>query len=125
MFKRKALLVLAALTFLNYFLYSTETLNIVNYLSQLKLPSESNKTILFYNGYFHNKKWGSNVDTYTINEPRSDDCPYVNCIFTHDRKYLADILEYDGVIFHREFHPQAPELSKRNPQQLFIMATRE
>lgn len=85
-----------------------------------------NKTILFYTKFWsHLPRWGQNVDTYTIDQPASEKCPIVNCIFTHDKKYFKNFSDFDAVIFHRSLKQKWKHPRNRKPHQLFIMATRE
>ncbi|CAG9810433.1 unnamed protein product [Chironomus riparius] len=54
------------------------------------------------------------------------ECPVTNCIFSHNRKYLSSVADYDAVVFHvaEPFDVRdVPKIRKEN--QIYIMANQE
>lgn len=132
MYKRyKILLPLFFLVFLVFgkycWIFSSQTSNNVKILKLYPYPKPSMKTVLFFTRLWSKSPtWGSKNKTYGIDVPESADCPYINCIFTHDLNYLKNITDYDALIFHRGFRWfEKPIPKKRSPHQHYIMFTYE
>ena len=84
------------------------------------------KTILFYTRYDEkNPRWGKIPETYVMKGTKSEDCPYTNCVFTHNHSYLKNIEEFDAIIFQRNVNHFWVPPSKRRQGQLYIMKNHE
>lgn len=84
------------------------------------------KTVLIYSRYDEkNPRWGKIPVTHVMKREKSEDCPYVNCIFTHDHNYLKKIEDFDAIIFQRNHNLNWKPPAKRNQHQLYIMKNHE
>ena len=83
------------------------------------------KTILFWTRFFNHHDWYADKNGNAGEEIlKSVNCPVTNCYFTHDRKYLKNVTEFDAIMFH------GPEVMQKipqhaNPNQLYIFVSLE
>lgn len=84
------------------------------------------KYVLFYEHYKTKKlvrekiPYGADV----MKMKKTEDCPYVNCIFTHDPNHL-NIEDFDAIVFQRNYDFKWMPPSKRKQRQLYIVQNRE
>ncbi|XP_070490701.1 alpha-(1,3)-fucosyltransferase C-like [Chironomus tepperi] len=53
-------------------------------------------------------------------------CPVTNCIFSHNRKYLPSLSDYDAIVFHVAQPMDVKDvLRSRKDNQIYIMANQE
>lgn len=88
--------------------------------------SKDVKFFLFWTNFFDVQYWGMTKETYFESDLKSIGCLKTNCIFTHNKKHLKNVHDYDSIIFHGAevwIFLDLPET--RNPQQLYVMASME
>jgi hypothetical protein len=102
-------------------LYYADYLNDTDRRPVLKTKKSANKTILFYTIFWETNPKMRKPDTYTITHRKTHECPYVNCVFTHDKGYLKGLTKYDALVFHRGNFLNWEPPAARRPQQLYIM----
>jgi alpha-1,3-fucosyltransferase len=67
-------------------------------------------------------------ETYDQEYLKSENCPVTNCILTNNKNFLKDVNDYDALVFHiaSDKHFSKSIVPKyRNPNQFYIMATKE
>jgi hypothetical protein len=92
-------------------------------------PSKAKvKHIVFWTNFFQIPLWDMTKETYTQEDLNSANCSVTNCILTHKKDFLSNVENYDALIFHlgsdQHFEGSAVP-SKRNPNQFYIMASKE
>lgn len=86
------------------------------------------RTILFWNSFFKNKRWGFDEDTLGPDYFRDKlNCPVYRCDLTNNRDFLPAIEMYDAVLFHAaEPFPLLHSVPRvRAPHQLYVFALME
>ncbi|XP_004525866.1 alpha-(1,3)-fucosyltransferase C [Ceratitis capitata] len=90
--------------------------------------SQRPRTILFWNSFFNNKRWGLDEDTVGPDYFRDNlRCHEYRCDLTNNRDFLPDIELFDAVLFHAaEPYPFLQSVpSKRAAQQHYVFALME
>lgn len=86
------------------------------------------RTILLWNSFFKNKRWGFDEDTLGPDYFRDKmNCPVYRCDLTNNRDFLPAIEMYDAVLFHvAEPFPLLHSVPRvRAPHQLYVFALME
>lgn len=86
-----------------------------------KLPSPQGNVILFWNGFFSDKRWTLPNDTMHAR------CSQVDCIFTNQHHFLPSIVDYAAIVFHtaRKFPLFNGTPRQRSANQLYVFAQLE
>ena len=91
---------------------------------------EDIKYVLFFTNYWHFLYWGLSAETIDKSSPEMENCRFKNCVFTHKRRLLNHMHQYDAVFFHQGmgawYHKENLESIKtRSPHQLYVLMSHE
>ncbi|XP_018802444.1 PREDICTED: alpha-(1,3)-fucosyltransferase C-like [Bactrocera latifrons] len=90
-------------------------------LRMSRQPAPQGSVILFWNGFFQDKRWTLPADTFHAQ------CPRANCIFTNQHDFLPSIVDYAAIVFHtaRKFTLFYGTPPQRAPNQTYVFAQLE
>lgn len=83
------------------------------------------KNVLFWTKFFNNPDWYTGKDDAGEEVLKSVNCPVTNCFFTHNKKLLKDITQFDAIAFHGPEYRRDPLPTIRSPHQLYIFVSLE